>query len=273
MPFTPPAGSTGAFAFMNGDIWGCGVPGDARLIRCVGHQEEMHALASGYLSMRQAALLSDPLEGRETDADRAWLDTWYGRQNTTGHARFNERIAALKHTTFISCWHQTSYESDIPRLLSEYVPGEFKCVLQGGLSNLHAAFPSGEGALQLIDLVAARYLPDETRRRNDILEEGGCTSLAPAEFIFKRAARYSWEKEARFILFDQMVGSVYPGPRSLLARSYPERFYAPIVPSELVIAIYALNEHTHDLVQTMNLGIPISLIRQEELLQRVHGDS
>jgi hypothetical protein len=68
-------------------IGGTGLQGDERLVRFIGHPDELTALLAGGLSLRKARDFGDTLEAAGTEADDRWISDFFGSQAIGGHSQ------------------------------------------------------------------------------------------------------------------------------------------------------------------------------------------
>jgi hypothetical protein len=61
-------------------IGGTGLQEDERLIRFIGHPDELSALLNGGLSLTKAGYFPDNREAAGTAADDQWITTFFGSQ-------------------------------------------------------------------------------------------------------------------------------------------------------------------------------------------------
>lgn len=234
---------------------GTGLKSDERLVRFIGHPDELKALLAGGLSLTQArgflaGAKGDKQEAERTEADYRWISDFYGSIAELMRKRLNKNREAVLATAYVSCWHRLSKDSDLVRLAKEYTPNDFKCAVTTSIDRVRLSTFTQEGLTMWLDLFKIRYLPDEDRRLQEVLE-GEFPSCGYPTSEFKRANKHDHEQEARFVMHDFSATLVYPGAQALLAVERPEREYAAIDTEAFIECIYPLNEYSIEQVDIL----------------------
>lgn len=230
-------------------LGGTGLQGDERLIRFIGHPDELSSLLKGGLSLTQAITFDDKLEAVWTDADDQWISTFFGKRADWERSRIVEKRKAMLATAYLSCWHRLSGVSDLQQLAKKYTPDDFCCAVTTSVERVLSSIIVRAGATMWLEFFPVRYLEDENRRLQEVLQGEFPRSGYP-ELEFKRADKYRGEKEARFVMHDHSATMGFPGAAALLAIDRPKWLYAAIDPKEFIESIYPLNKFSGNKVDT-----------------------
>jgi hypothetical protein len=226
-------------------ISGIGLQREERLIRFIGHSDELKHLLGGALSVKRADffLAGDPQEGRITEADVKWFDDFFEELGPQALQRLEYKRQMQLQTTYISCWHRLSATSNLVDLANEYCRGTFRCAVTTSVEQVLSSFPIPPIPLvppMTLEFFPVRYLADESRRLRDALEGAWPHSLHP-ELEFKRKD-FDYEQEARFVLND-------PSRPGMDAR----RFVA-IDSKTFITRVYSLDSCSNTQVETVLAG-------------------
>jgi hypothetical protein len=113
-----------------------------------------------------------------------------------------------------------------------------------------SSIPPPDGAGIFLDLFNVRYLKDESRTLEEELE-GEFPRCGYPSLEFKRAKKYGYEKEARFVMHDYSAVLVHPELHRKLAVDGPQRLYAAIDPSVFIENVYLLNDFSKAQANTL----------------------
>ena len=216
---------------------------DDRLIRFIGHPGELEALLAGGLSLTQARdfVGKDPLEAAGTEADDRCISDFYGQLADLKLKHDRKKCDAVLDTAYVSCWHRLSKDLDLERNAKERASGGFHCAVTTSIKCVHSSIPSPDGFTMWLDLFKIRYLADESRRLQEVLE-GEFSSGGYPTLEFKRA-KWDYQKEARFVMHDFTASLVHhPVAQSLPAVDGSKWRYAAIDPEAFIECIYPLND-------------------------------
>lgn len=250
-------------------IGGTGLQEDERLIRFIGHTDELYALLRGGLSLTKARDFKDTLEAAGTEADDQWITSFFGSQANWRRKRFEENRQTILATSYISCWHRLSADSNLLRLAEEYLQHQdFKCAIITSVKSILSSIYLPDGTGLHLDLFPVRYLKGESLTLEQELQGEFHRCGYPA-LEFKRL-KYSYEREARFVLHDYSATLLWPELHRKLAIDGPKWKYASINPATFIENIYLFDDvsknHSDALVSGLSYQPTVKLCTSTQLM-------
>lgn len=219
-----------------------------KLIRFIGHFDELKALFDGGLSLTKVNCMKDKREGTRTEADLKWSKEFYGSLAPIQLKRLREEHQRIISTAYISCWHRLTGKSDLIKLENEYVPNDFKCVIATSVGSIYNSFSAPDGKCLYLEFLPVRYI-DENKRLSDELENDSPRSIYPS-LEFKRKC-FEYENEARLILHDGLATLTQNTPQIICSADSPKWQYVGINPITFIEGIYPFNNSTFNQVTNL----------------------
>ena len=226
-------------------IGGTGLSENERLIRFIGHPDELKALLNGGLSLTRAGEFPDKQEAARTAADDQWVTNFFGSPSDFKRRQIEAQRQAILASAYVSCWHRLSQDSDLPKLAEEYT-GCFSCAVTTSIRRVQSSIPAPDmtsnpdGTVNFLNLFNVRYIESESNTLEDELA-GEMPRCGYPELEFKRA-KHVYQNEARFVMHDWSATTIDFGIPRLPAIDRPKYCYAAIDPNTFIENIYPLNE-------------------------------